>query len=146
LPLEDNNKSVNASCAADQRLALLEPGGHAKVVLSVPTSVRRFALWPALLLTIVAVFLVVPAATRASQTLDPNGRLHQQTGFSHSGNLPLDPASAPADTPSSPVPIILATVALPRVAPIRRIDDLLPPAAPVDNVQTFRAPPSGPVS
>ena len=99
---------------------------------------RSVTLSRAILL--VLVFLSVPAVTRAAQALDPDGRFHQPSGFSHSATSPLDPVSAPANVPS--VVTVVAVLVLPAHEWVGSSDDPLPPLSPTVNIRSLRAPPA----
>jgi hypothetical protein len=94
------------------------------------------------LLALALLFIVVPAATRASQVLDPNGGSHQLSGFSNSGNLPIDPVSIPADvdTPGIAAFFSVPIVIVEHVS--RPADDPIPPPPPPTEVAPLRAPPA----
>jgi hypothetical protein len=101
---------------------------------------RTAVLRRILILTSVMLLLLVPAATRAGQVLDPRGLLHQPSGFSNSGNLPSDPVSVPARLPLAVIAVLMVLPSLVRLIPAT--DDLVRSSPSVGDVESLRAPPS----
>jgi len=98
-------------------------------------------MWRSAALAVAVVFLLVPAATRAGQCLDPAGHVNQMSGFRNSSTAPPDPVSVPADV--SVATIVVAPLAAPPVVePSASVDDRLPSGPPPLALRTLRAPPS----
>jgi len=101
---------------------------------------RRRNLWRAGALAIAVVFLLVPAATRAGQSLDPAGHAQQVSGFRNSSTTPPDPVLIVSDLSASAV-VVAFLVLVPVARRVASADDRLPSIPPPAGIRPLRAPP-----